>query len=290
MISQDMYDLIMGRNGQQQAQGGPSFAIGGTQPQQAQQPAQAQGGGPFAIGGSAPASQPNPYISQQAQALQQQSNQNLAQNVMPGIRSSALANGQYGGSRQAIAEGVAAANAQAGIAAAQAGLYSNAYNTDQANQTQRMGLQNQYNLGLGNLGLGFSQLGNQATANNQNFYTAQRGQDLQQYQLGAGLFGQGVTGQAGVGQGQYNVGQSGYQAPLTQMQQYSNLLSQYSGLGGSQVSSGNSGGGLSGALGGALAGGQIASNLGLGSSGSSGTFQQGAMGKALADTSWQNWM
>lgn len=241
--------------------------------------------GPYPVGQSQPSaatfgggggtSGPNPYIKDQANAIQAQSNQNLAQNVMPGIRSGALANGQYGGSRQAIAEGIAAGNAQAGVNAAQANLFSNGYATDQANQTQRM-------LGFGNLGLGFynagnsynlgmGQLANNATAQNQQFYTQQRGQDLQQYQLGSNLFGGGVTGQLGVGSGQYGVGQQGYQAPLTALQNYANMLSPFSGLGGSQVTSGSAGGGLSGGLGGALAGAQLSRNLGLGSGTSSGS-------------------
>lgn len=248
-------------------------------------PREVQAAGPYPVGQAQPsaatfgggggASGPNPYIQQQADALQQQSNQNLAQNVMPGIRSGALANGQYGGSRQAIAEGIAAGNAQAGVNAAQANLFSNGYATDQASQTQRM-------LGFGNLGLGFynagnsynlgmGQLANNATAQNQQFYTQQRGQDLQQYQLGSNLFGGGVSGQLGVGSGQYGVGQQGYQAPLTALQNYANMLSPFSGLGGSQVTSGSSGGGLSGGLGGALAGAQLSRNLGLGSGAGSGS-------------------
>jgi hypothetical protein len=223
----------------------------------------------------------NPYIQQQADAIQAASNQNLAQNVMPGIRSGALGAGQYGSSRQGIAEGVAAGNAQTGVAGAQAQLYGNAYAQDQNNQLQQQSINNQFSLGMGNLGLGFfnagnnynlgmGQLGNQATAQNQNFYTQQRGQDLQQLGLGASLYGQGITGQVGVGQGQYTTGQTGYQAPLTSLQQYSNLLSPFSGLGGTQVTTGNtSGGGLNSAIGGALAGGQIGKNLGLGSGTSS---------------------
>ncbi len=266
----------------------------------------------------------NPYIQQQANAIQAQGNQNLAQNVMPGIRSGALAAGQYGGSRQGIAEGVAAGNAQTGIAGAQANLYASGYNTDQANETQRTANQNayslglgnlalgqtnaanNYNLGVGNLGLGYTnsnnnynlgvgQLSNQASGQNQNFYTAQRGQDLQQMGLGASLYGQGITGQTGVGAGQYGLGQTAYQAPLSQLQNYSNLMSGYSGLGSSQIGSTSGGSnGVNGAIGGALMGGQVGKNLGLGSWGNSGasntgTFQQGEMGAALADKSWQTW-
>ena len=47
----------------------------------------------------------NPYIQQQAKSIQDLSNQNLQQNVMPSIRSGATGAGQYGGTRQGIAEG-----------------------------------------------------------------------------------------------------------------------------------------------------------------------------------------
>ncbi len=235
----------------------------------------------------------NPYIQQQADAIQAASNQNLGQNVMPGIRSGALGAGQYGSSRQGIAEGVAAGNAQTGVAGAQAQLYGNAYAQDQNNALQQQSINNQYSLGMGNLGLGFfnagnnynlgmGQLGNQATAQNQNFYTQQRGQDLQQVMAGASLYGQGITGQAGVGQGQYQTGQTAYQAPLTQLQQYSNLLSPYTGLGSSSQISTSGGGGLNGAIGGALAGAQIGKNLGLGSgTGTNYSLSSGSSGYGL---------
>jgi hypothetical protein len=198
------------------------------------------------------------------------------------------------------------------------GLYGGAYNTDQANQTQRQGLANQYalglgglalgnkqtdntyGLGLGNLGLGYTQagnnynlglgqLGNAATSQNQSFYTQQRAQDLQQYGLGAGMYGCGINGQVGVGTGLYGVGNSAYQAPLNALQQYSNVVAPYTGLNSAQQIDSTKGGGAMGALGGAVAGAQLASNnLGFGNiGGSAGSTQNWNYGgSAPASNNW----
>jgi len=181
----------------------------------------------------------NPYLDKQAKSIQALSNQNLSQNVMPGIRSSAQGAGQLGGSRQGIAEGVAAGNAQTGIDAATSNLYSNAYNADQ------------------------------------NFYSNQRGQDLQQYGLGANLYNQGNLGNLGIGSGQYNLGQQYQNAPMTALQQYSQAISPYSNLNSTATNTASQGGGTLGAMGGALAGAQIGNNLNLGFGSSSTPNWQG---------------
>lgn len=269
---------------------------------------------------------PNPYLNQMASGMTGQVQQNFLQQTMPQLRSGAQASGQYGGSRQGIAEGVAAGNAATGLAGQLANLYGGAYNTDQANQTQRygtnvgagvsmrgqdqnynlgagqlglgyqnsnnsynlgvmnnqtaqMGQAQQYGLGLGQLGLGFQNAANNYNlglgqldlsnqGQNQNFYTSQRGQDLQQYQLGANLYGNGVNGQIGVGQGQYNVGQQYQNAPINAINQYGQAISPYTGYGQTQTTSGQAGGGMNGVVGGGLAGAQIANNLYRGNQGS----------------------
>jgi hypothetical protein len=228
----------------------------------------------------------NPYTSAQANGIQQQSNQNLAQNVMPGIGQGATGAGQYGGSRQGIAQGVAAGNAQAGVANAQANLYSNAYGQDQAfaNANRGMDLQQQSlnnNYDTTNRGLDL-----QGQSLNNNFYTTNRGLDLQGQsqtnnfytqnrqldqsgmQLGANLYNAGNTGNLGAGQGQYNLGLTAQNAPISALQQYSNTISPYSGLNSAQTSTSTTGGGAQGVMGGALAGAQIYNNLGFGGSAS----------------------
>lgn len=95
----------------------------------------------------------NPYLKQSLQAGVDQSTQafntqlgnltdTLQRNIMPGIRGGAIASGQYGGSRQGIAEGLAMSDlskqatnaAQAfglGNTAATTGAYANAFNQGQ---------------------------------------------------------------------------------------------------------------------------------------------------------------
>lgn len=184
----------------------------------------------------------NQYTQSLANALTAQSNQNLGQNVMPAINHDFQLAGQYGGTRQGIAEGVAAGNAQTGLNTAIAGLYANAYNADQ------------------------------------NFYTAQRGQDQAGVQLGANLYGMGNTGNLGIGAGQYQLGQTYQNAPINALNTYSQFINPYANMGGSSTTAGGStstttnsgnpgttsGGGLYGALGGALQGYQLGTNLGIG--------------------------
>jgi hypothetical protein len=196
-------------------------------------------------------------VNQTANALTAQSNQNLMQNVMPQIRSGAQSAGQYGGSRQAIAEGVAAGNAQTGLNSALASLYGNAYGQDQNAALQNKSLDNSYNLGLGNLSLT-----NQGQM--QNFYTQQRGQDLQGVTAGANLYNSGNQGNLGIGQGQYTLGQTSMNAPANAISQYNSLISPYTGFGQSATNTNSGGGGVQGFAGGAMAGAQIANNLGLG--------------------------
>ncbi len=217
----------------------------------------------------------NPYLQGQADAITQQATSNLNNNILPGINAGAQLAGGIGGSRQGIAQGIAIGQTNQGITNSLAQLYGNAYEGEQnrasqaamqqaalASQqqiaqmqdaTQRYGLGNQYQLGLGNLGLGLGNLAlgfqnsgqqyelglgglaNQWQANQNNFYTANRGLDQQGLQIGANLFNQGQQGLANQGAGLANVGQQQQQAGWTPFQNYANLLSPFSGLGGSQV-------------------------------------------------------
>ena len=125
------------------------------------------------------------------------------------------------------------------------------------NANQRFGLENQYNLGLAQnqtqRDLGFGQLGNQATANAQNFYTAQRGQDLQSNQQGFNQYLQALQAQMGLGAQQAAIGQQQQQASFNPLAQFGSLISPFTGLNGStSTQTPSSGGGLAGAAGGAL--------------------------------------
>ncbi len=73
----------------------------------------------------------NPYLQQQADAMTANMTRNLNENVMPGIRSEALASGQYGGSRQGIAEGLAASRLNQDLAPALTNMFGGAFENAQ---------------------------------------------------------------------------------------------------------------------------------------------------------------
>lgn len=246
--------------------GGSPFVTGGS------------GGGGDMYGGSSSSSgyQQNPYLRDQMAALTGQYQQSFLQNTAPQLRAGAMASGQYGGSRQGIAEGIAQGNAATGLASALGQLQAGTYQTDTNNWLQNKSLNNQYALGLGNLGLGFQNSNNNfmlgqgqlALTNqgqNQNFYTNQRNTDLEQMRLGATLANNGVTGQQAIGQGQYGLGNVYQQAPMQAIQTYNQQLQPWANTGNTTTTSG--GGGASGAMGGAMAGMNIASRLNFGGGG-----------------------
>lgn len=182
----------------------------------------------------------NPYVQNQANALQASSNQNLKQNILPGIGQGAQAAGMYGSSRQGIAEGQAMGNAQTGLDSATANLYSNAYAQDQNAQLQRDQMSNQmgiasmqnataqrgqdqsYGLGQGNLALNNRQadnsynlgLGNLGVANKQadNSFALGQGQLYNQAQSNSNSYDLGLRGNdlgfanldANIGQNNFN--------------------------------------------------------------------------------------
>lgn len=192
----------------------------------------------------------NPYLPQQSQAITNQVNQNLQQQQLPGINSGAIAAGGFGGSRQGIAQGLAIGQTNQALGNSLANLNFNAWNQDQQNQLQSRQIDNSYNLGLGNLGLGQMQA-------QQGFYTQQRGLDLQQAGLGANLVGQGNTGLQQGGQGLYNLGLTQQQAPLNALQSYAQLLSPFTGLNSSTQNTAPGASTLGSALGGALTAAQL---------------------------------
>lgn len=174
--------------------------------------------------------QQNPYLAQMGQVLTNKVTDNLNRNIMPGIRSNAVMAGGFGGSRQGVVEANAMKDANSTISDALTG----AYFQDFTNQMNR------------NL---------QQYGQNQNFYSNQRGQDLQQTQLGANLFNMGNQGFLSQGQGLYGLGSQQQQAPWQVINNGNAGFGQWSGFG----TTTQAGGGAQGALGGALAGGQLGS-------------------------------
>ena len=233
----------------------------GAAPAAQQGPSQAPNtlGNPFAY------EQKNPYLDQMSESITSQVTDNLNRNIMPGIRSSAVSSGNFGGSRQGVVEANALKDANQGLSNALTGMRFGDYNNTMGRQLQRYGQDQSYNLGLGNLALGNKN-------SDQGFYTQQRGQDLQQVGLGASLFGQGNQGMLNQGQGIYNLGLTGQQAPWQSMNNFGNVSQPYTGFGSSsQNQSGSAGAGF---LGGALAGSQ-AYNIFGGNSGPMGVQNTG---------------
>lgn len=123
------------------------------------------------------------------------------------------------------------------------GLSNNQYQAE----TGRMGT-------LGNLALNYGQLDATRANNEMNFYTQQRGQDLQALGLGSQIFGQGYQGLLGSGQGMYNTGVQEFDSPWKAFNNYAAMIVPNAGLGATQVNTQPGGGsspfaGIAGALG-----------------------------------------
>lgn len=178
----------------------------------------------------------NPYLSQMGDVLTRQMTDNFNTRVLPQIGSQAMASGGYGGSRQGVIEANANNDLQRQIGSSLTNLYGSQYNTDR-----------NYQLGMGNLGLGYAGLDRQINNDNLSWQLqgAQFGQGVQDRQLAQGQLG------LGLGTGIQN-------APMNYWQGFGN---QYNATGqgygtntSTQTTPGNP---IAGALGGAQLGGQI---------------------------------
>ena len=193
--------------------------------------------------------QSNPYIGAYGNAITNQVTQNLQRNILPNISSSAMAAGGFGGSRQGVVEANALNDANQGLSNALAGAYSQDWNNQQGRNLQQYGMDQSYNLGLGNLGLN-------AQNSQNNFYTAQRGQDLQAAGLGAQLSQMANQGYLNQGSGMYDVGTQYQNAPWNTMNQFNQAATPYTGYGATSTVSQNSNPWAQ-ALGGAIGGAQL---------------------------------
>jgi hypothetical protein len=110
----------------------------------------------------------NPYLSGMADDIGRRTQQGLDQ-AFNSIRSNSIGTGGYGGSRQGVAQGVAARGAMDSLQGNLASLFGGQYNQDANRDLTRY----------------------QA---DQGFYTSQRGQDLAGVQIGGDLIGKGVAG------------------------------------------------------------------------------------------------
>ena len=173
---------------------------------------------------SQPSYQPNPYLGEQVNNITKGFNRNLQEQVLPGLRSKFIGSGGLGGSRQGIAEGLAAGRSGEGLSSAITNLYAQDYEN-----SQNRGLQG--SIASMNSGLQARSMDMQnelARLNSErNFYSTNRGQDISQMGLAAGLLGQANQGFLGQGQGIYGLGLQEQNAPWQQLQNYSGLLAPY---------------------------------------------------------------
>lgn len=151
----------------------------------------------------------NPYLNQMANDIGRRTQQGLTQ-AFSGIQSNAVGVGGLGGDRQGVAQGTAIGQAMDTYQGNLANLYGTAWNSQQGRDLSRyQGDQNnalsRYQGDQNNAqaryqtdqssALGWGGLDNQRYGMDQNFYTAQRGQDMQGLALGADLYGKGMNGE-----------------------------------------------------------------------------------------------
>lgn len=239
----------------------------------------------------------NPYLQQISGDIANQATQNFQRNVLPSIQAGAALAGGYGGSRQGIAEGLAMSDLNNQILQNQNQLYGTAYENAAQRQAAMTGQLSAQNLAasqanaanslagqqqandwvLGNRSIAAQESQAAASASNAlnsyNLGMARLGFDQQQATIANALTGAGLlqsNSQVPLSnlQGLYNVGttfqtdqQNQLNAPMQNLQQYSQNLLPWSGLGSTQISTAPGGGGnaVGGAMGGALMGAQVGS-------------------------------
>lgn len=118
---------------------------------------------------NSPTTATNPYLSGMADDIGRRTQEMLGQNNLA-IQGNAVGVGGLGGSRQGVAQGIAAGKSADYLQGNLSNLYGQAYNSDQNRALQQYGM-------------------------DQSFYGNQRGQDLSQVGLGSGLVSQGLQTQ-----------------------------------------------------------------------------------------------
>jgi hypothetical protein len=175
----------------------------------------------------------NPYLDKQAQAITSVANRNLLENIMPQVNGEASMAGQYGGSRQGIAQGQAIGRTNEAITNSLSNLYGGAYeNAQNRMQGTATDLNNQaYSNAQTNAARGLeAEMGtanSNAVAQNQNLNTMM----------------QGITQKYGGIQNPINFAQGN-------LQNYSNIINQPNG--GTSTSKQNGAGPIPGMIGAGL--------------------------------------
>lgn len=231
----------------------------------------------------------NPYLRDTANAVTNQIGRNYSENVMPGIRSGAVGSGQYGGSRQGLAEGLALSRMNQDVAQAVAPIYSGAHENAQNRMMQTAGqLNNQaQNNMTGNVNRQFqadninvgndlqSQLANQQANMKTDQFNAGLGlqnnqqemqraaQDVNTRMQGLNALGMGQQFQDQNYQNALNTFQQPNNYDWDQLNRYASIVTPGAGIGGSSTSSQpTSSNPIAGLLGGGLAAGGLGASLG----------------------------
>ncbi len=140
----------------------------------------------------------NPYLDQMYGQASRRMGQAFNENVLPGIGQQAQAAGQYGGSRQGIAEGIAARGQSDALGDLANNMYGNAYNQGFGARTQLTGqltgldaANQQFNAGqqtqasLANAGMQTqANMANAAATNQNRQFNASRGDQMSQFNTG----------------------------------------------------------------------------------------------------------
>jgi hypothetical protein len=219
----------------------------------------------------------NPYLQQQIDAMSQNMARNVNENVMPGLRSESLASGQYGGSRQGIAEGLAMSRMNQDLAPAitnlLGGSYENAQNrmfgtatnlNDQAFQNANLNADRNMNTQQFNANLGLQNNAQQIGQNTQNLQNRLQGVGLANNTLN--MLG-GINSMQDNNFAQYmNAQQTPQNLNWQNLNNYAGIVQPGAGMG-NTASQTNYSNPVSGALGGAMSGammGSIVPGLGTG--------------------------
>jgi hypothetical protein len=181
----------------------------------------------------------NPFLQQQSQAMINDLTRNLQTNVLPSIRSEAMNSGQFGGSRQGIAEGLAMSRMNQDLAPAITNLFGGAFENA---QQRMMGTANMLNdQAVGNA---TNNVNRDLQAQMFNADLAMRGneQNMQNNQLNLGnrMQGQNMLGQGMGLQNQLfgnfmNTQFMPQQLAMDNLNNFAGLLFPAAGLGGTQT-------------------------------------------------------
>lgn len=144
---------------------------------------------------------PNPYLTDQIRSVGDQISRQFNEQILPGIRSSAITNNVFGSAKSQLAEGRAAGDASRAFNDASMQLLGQDYGADAARNLQRYQADQGYDLGRGNLSLGY-------VGENNRYALGREGLDVQRYGIDTGANTQRYLGNLSADTQRYGI-QSG---------------------------------------------------------------------------------